>query len=438
MSKGFSYSKWDNIELSDDEEDVHPNIDKESWFRLKHRSRVEREEKEEADKNKLMKEMDTTDLRIQEVTNLLNSLRRSNHEDDSDDELEDKEGLEVEVAALQKANDMRQAKLELYIKTKKWNVDNMCDVVEDRTIVNNNATTDAFTSTGYVAPTTGCNTTTEGAPVGKRDRKKKTRKVLKSMESIRALNSNESLPKTTTAVPTLSETTILESEPEESTKTAGPERDQVAMMSYHEFTEKYADLCEEFMKISSFSKCQEFLILNGNVMLQENASNYLLLASLEDEMNGFRTKMRQTARQSQIISNIAELAKSMQTHPGNVIIPFFKRLEQKEFIDGFMDGAKTFIDNIIKRAIVKKKEMDEERLKEEGEAVDLADLPKEERLGPNGLDPVEVFESLPESMQEAFESRDVNKLKAALLTMQPDEAEDVMKRCVDSGLWNEG
>lgn len=53
MSKPFDYSKWDNIELSDDEDDVHPNIDKESWFRMKHRSRVEREEAEEADKKKI-------------------------------------------------------------------------------------------------------------------------------------------------------------------------------------------------------------------------------------------------------------------------------------------------------------------------------------------------------------------------------------------------
>ena len=28
MSKGFDYSKWDAIELSDDEEDCHPNIEK--------------------------------------------------------------------------------------------------------------------------------------------------------------------------------------------------------------------------------------------------------------------------------------------------------------------------------------------------------------------------------------------------------------------------
>ena len=60
MSKGFNYSKWDNIELSDDEDDVHPNIDKESWFRLKHRSRVEREEKEENDKKKMNEEVSTS------------------------------------------------------------------------------------------------------------------------------------------------------------------------------------------------------------------------------------------------------------------------------------------------------------------------------------------------------------------------------------------
>ena len=57
MSKPFDYSKWDNIELSDDEEDVHPNIDRESWFRMKHRSRVEREDHEEKDKKRIVGEV---------------------------------------------------------------------------------------------------------------------------------------------------------------------------------------------------------------------------------------------------------------------------------------------------------------------------------------------------------------------------------------------
>merc|ERR1711935_485610 len=114
---------------------------------------------------------------------------------------------------------------------------------------------------------------------------------------------------------------------------------------------------EEFMAVSSLDKTREFLILHGDIMLQENASNYLLLASLEDEMNGFRDKMRLTARQSQILSNIAELAKTMKRHPGNVILPFFHRMQKREFLEGFLEGVEAFTQKIIERAIVKRKEM---------------------------------------------------------------------------------
>ena len=40
-----------------DEEDCHPNIDRESWFRMKHRSRVEREDHEEQDKKRINTEV---------------------------------------------------------------------------------------------------------------------------------------------------------------------------------------------------------------------------------------------------------------------------------------------------------------------------------------------------------------------------------------------
>lgn len=66
MSKPFDYSKWDHIELSDDEDDVHPNIDRESWFRMKHRSRVEREEAEEKDKKRILEEVRCTCVFVNE------------------------------------------------------------------------------------------------------------------------------------------------------------------------------------------------------------------------------------------------------------------------------------------------------------------------------------------------------------------------------------
>merc|ERR1719343_1442429 len=161
-------------------------------------------------------------------------------------------------------------------------------------------------------------------------------------------------------------------------------------------------------------------------------------------MNSKHKEMKQRAKQSQIVTNIAELAQFWKTHPGNAIVPFFNRLEQREFLEGFLSGVKFFLEKIEKRAVVKRKEIDAARAEEEQgtrvkkEGVDLSELPKEERLGPGGLDPLEVIESLPQSMQDAFESRDTDQLRAALMEMDPKDAEYHMKRCVDSGLWNAG
>jgi len=100
MSKGFDYSKWDNIELSDDESDCHPNIEKESWFRMKHRSRVEREEKEEADKKRICEDMTSDDIRLKEIELALNRIAKGAGGDDDEDELEDVEGMKVEAEGL--------------------------------------------------------------------------------------------------------------------------------------------------------------------------------------------------------------------------------------------------------------------------------------------------------------------------------------------------
>lgn len=61
-------------------------------------------------------------------------------------------------------------------------------------------------------------------------------------------------------------------------------------------------------------------------MLQEHASSYLLLSCLEDEMNGKHEQMKLTARQSQILSHITELAVSLKRPPRDVVVPFFMRL----------------------------------------------------------------------------------------------------------------
>lgn len=439
MSSGFDYSKWDNIELSDDEDDVHPNIERESWFRMKHRSRVEREEREEADKKKIKTEMAAGELRITEIKMMLASISNGGADDDSDsddDDLEDTEGLEAELQELHAANKIRVEKLETYEKNKKWNVDNICTVKEERTIINPKGGEQKFSSTGYALPDD--DDADAAPPTATAQTARAVERQVKQEHAPAVVSTAAPPPSTSSAA---SSTTTVTSSPNKKV-VAGPTSESVAMLSYHEFTERYAPIMEHFMTLSSLEQSKRYLLLHGNILLQENSSNYLLLASLEDEMNGCREKMRLTARQSQIISNVVELAKSMHRHPGNVIAPFFKRIDEREFFTGFIEGVEVFIQRIIARSVDKKKEMDREREEEEAEAaasnkVDLSTVPKEERLGPGGGDPVEVFESLPVSMQEAFESRDTDKLKEALLAMDSKDVEYHMKRCVDSGLWNE-
>jgi cell division cycle protein 37 len=392
--------------------------------------------------------MAKTNLRIKEINKILSKSSASGGNDsDSDDDLEDLDGLRSELQALENSNKDIQVKLDHYEKNKKWNVDNMGQVTEDRTVVNKNVTENKYSETGFALPKEEDIVDEAEAAIFEQAIVEQDGKILDEYKSSATIGDGPPQQATTVSKPSSSASnnaTATKKSKAMKTPVLHPQPDNeksvsVSMLSYHQFTQKYADIVEQFMSLESMDKSKDFLLQHGDILLQENASNYLLLASLEDEMNGYHTKMRLVARQSQIISNIAELAKSLKLHPGNVIHPFFQRMENKELFMGFMAGVNDFAKRIEVRAVQKRKEINEERAREAAEQedkVDMSEIPLEERLGPGGLDPVEVFESLPESMQVAFESREKERLVAALEAMPPEEAEYHMKRCVDSGLWN--
>lgn len=365
----------------------------------------------------------------------------SDDDDDDDDDLEERrQALQAELADLENQNSARKAKIAEYEKNKKFNVDNMFVEKESRTFISPTAGTTTYTSTGYVKSKEELEA---AAQKSASSTDKGTTTAAATADAKKPASSSATKPSATSGASSTTETTKAKSKqkPQSSlvVSPAPPPVELGAMQTYPEFTEKYADTVEMFMKIPDLEGSKEFLLRYADIMLQENASNYLLLASLEDEMNGFREKMKLTARQSQIITSIAELAKTLKTHPGNVIEPFFGRLQQREHLEEFVKGVKDFQEKIIQRAVVKKREMDAAREAQEedegGTRRDLAEMPREERLGPGGLDPLEVIETLPAEMVAAFESRDVEELKAAVARLPPDEAEYHMKRCIDSGLW---
>merc|ERR1712048_1388532 len=122
--------------------------------------------------------------------------------------------------------------------------------------------------------------------------------------------------------------------------------------------------------------------------------------------------------------------------------------------NAFREGVDHFLGHIARRAVEKKKKEEEEKQKEaaaaaaapeaaeeEMQAVSLVEamytMTEDERRGPGGLDPVEVFESLPEELQACFKSGDIEMLKQVASNMDHAVFENHFQRCIDSGLWRQ-
>ncbi|OTF77766.1 hypothetical protein BLA29_011992 [Euroglyphus maynei] len=117
----------------------------------------------------------------------------------------------------------------------------------------------------------------------------------------------------------------------------------------------------------------------------------------------------------------------MNIDPRGCVSSFFTRIQQadKTYMDAFEEEIQAFQQRIVARA----KQKIDEAIKE------CEEEERQKRIGPGGLDPQEVFESLPECLQKCFESRDTKLLQETILKLDPEDAKYHMKRCVDSGLW---
>lgn len=204
-----------------------------------------------------------------------------------------------------------------------------------------------------------------------------------------------------------------------------------------EFSRLYKEKCIQYAQLTDFKESQQFLLFNSRIMLHKHAQGCLLLEMLDLEMNGKTETMKRYCRQYLMLANILDLAKGMNADPRAALQPFFERVRTKEATANLDREVINFSRSIQLRAEEKKRE---EAAAEDDtdDPVSLEELSKEERIGPGGLDPVEVFSELPESWQEAFSTRDMGKLQAAIHDVPLEEAQRLLKRCEDAGLWNPG
>ncbi|KAG8180702.1 hypothetical protein JTE90_005799 [Oedothorax gibbosus] len=339
------YSKWKNIEISDDEDDTHPNIDTPSLFRWRHQARVER-------MAEFQHEKDQVDIKCSETSRKLQDLKEKveyakTHEDMNMEE------LTAELKKLEEEDTKLKKEQEEMLKKEKlmpWNVDTISKEGFTKTVINKQA----------VAP---------------------------KMDEL--------------------------SEEEKAERQA-------------KFNKENEKLLKEFGMFQKYDDSKNFLREHPHLACEETA-NYLVLWCISLEVEEKHQLMEHVAHQCICMQFILELAKHLNVDPRSCISSFFTRIQMAdvEYKDAFNAELESFKVRVRDRAKARIQKLIEEAEEEE----------RQQRLGPGGLDPVEVMESLPESLQKCFESKDIELLQQTIAAMPEEEARHHINRCIDSGLW---
>lgn len=339
------YSKWKNIEVSDDEDDTHPNIDTPSLFRWRHQARVERMEQMEQEKKAL-------ENAIKEAENkkkMLEEKLKSKADSSMDEVKKELERIEKEAKALESKKQEVKKKEELA----PWNVDTLSQPKFSKTVINK----------------------------------------------------------------------------KEETKSYDDMTDEEKEAHMKKFIKENESIIKQYGMLRKFDDSKKFL-MQHNLLVHEDTANYLVIWCINLEIEEKHELMTHVAHQCICMQYMLELSKQLKVDPRGCIAPFFERIQTAdiEYRRQFDDELSAFIKRIENRA----KEKIAQALKEQEEEEERE---RQERLGPGGLDPAEVFESLPKELQDCFEKRDTELLKQVIMKMPEEEAKYHMKRCVDSGLW---
>ncbi|KAI2668866.1 Hsp90 co-chaperone Cdc37 [Labeo rohita] len=177
------------------------------------------------------------------------------------------------------------------------------------------------------------------------------------------------------------------------------------------FVEKYEKQIKHFGMLRRWDDSQKYLSDNPHLVCEETA-NYLVIMCIDLEVEEKHALMEQVAHQTIVMQFILELAKSLKT-------------ADQQYQDAFNDELESFKERVRGRAKIRIEKAMKEYEEEE----------RQKRMGPGGLDPVEVYETLPSEMQKCFDEKDIQMLQDAISKMDPTEAKYHMKRCIDSGLW---
>jgi len=207
-----------------------------------------------------------------------------------------------------------------------------------------------------------------------------------------------------------------------------------------EYLDEMKPLIEKYMKIKSQIKADGFLMANPRIVTTLTEGFLITKAvdlAVEDKTN---PTIEVYARRCLQVHNI-NLSASTAKIAGQSSVPlFFKQLKNEKKKIEYEAEFEKQLSEILGRIETRREERIEEEAEEEankGQTIETEEGTYEQApCGPGGLDPTEVLQSLPEAIQQAFVTQDKEALVTEMQKLDPEEANEIIQKCVDSGLWN--
>uniref|UniRef100_A0AC34RR74 Hsp90 chaperone protein kinase-targeting subunit n=1 Tax=Panagrolaimus sp. JU765 TaxID=591449 RepID=A0AC34RR74_9BILA len=346
----IDYSKWKNIEVSDDEDDTHPNIDTPSLFRWRHQARLERMAEMKQEKEEVESGKNKVKTRLQQIEELL-----------AKPDLEEKEKIKLELEKndiIKEEEKFRAKEKELADKERlqPWNVDTIGHETWSKSIINKAS-----------------------------DKKEPPKAKIDD------------------------------------------EEDNKRMLDYFK---KNESLLKEFSLLEGFDKTEEFLI-NHPHLASEYATSWMTIEALNETIDQKFSVMERMTEQCITVQYLLELAKSLRALPTNpaVIKTFFKKIRAADvqYMKMYRDEVEAFQARLRKRA--------KDKIDAALEEMEAEEKQKRIEASPGGLDPQEVFNTLPDEMKEAFAAQNVQALMDVAEKMDREVFQYHLDRCIKSGLW---
>lgn len=352
---GLNYSKWDNIEVSDDEDDTHPNIDTPSLFKWRHEARVQRMDEQKQKEEKIMKEKQAAEKELTRKKALLEQVKTKEPKEEKQIRVDDLAKELKEVEKKKKELEKAEAELESEKKKQPWNVDTLSKPGFDHSSINRS-----------------------------KSKWEQERELTEEQKSTRM----------------------------------------------GKFIKEHRDSIRKFGMLRKWEDSKKYLQENLHLVCDDTA-NDLVVWCVNLEMEEKHELMEHVAHQVISLQFMLELSKQLDVDPRSTINTFFYRMEKakaaedQQYVKGFNEELVAFKDRIRKRA----------KEKVDAAVAEYEEEEKQKRIGPGGLDPVEVFDSLPEQLQKCFESQDIELLKEEMTKLSDEDARYHLDRCVRSGLW---